>query len=512
MNLKPSESLSQRQITNGLNLVIKEGLATEAMIALTGGTFLTAMALLLGASNFQIGLLASLPTLTNVFQLIAIRLLQKYNNRRAIAVLCNAFARFPLLIIGLLPLVFTTGTSIQVLIFLLFFHYCFGSVAGASWNSWMKDLVPGKKLGSYFSHRTKVTQTLNVFLSLLLALILDHVKKVNPDMELTTYAYMFLGGGILGLLATYLLARTPEPESHLPKENLLKLFKKPLADKNFRNLLLFNSFWSFALNIATPFFTVYMMRNLNLSLSYIICFVIMGQVAGISVVKKWGKHSDEFSNKTIIKIAAPIYIFCILAWPFASMPSSFLVTLLIVSCINILNGIATSGINLAINNIGIKLAPKNEAIVYLSARNMLVAFISALGPLAGGFLADYFSNKSFTWTVQWHGPQDSSVLHLLKLHDISFLFIIGGILAFIALSTLRYVNEEGEVSKELAIAEMKVEFKAGLKDKMTKEAMLSLLYAPANYHKLFHKKFKKRIEQQVVRMRKWRNNMEKKAA
>src|SRR5215213_5278072 len=180
MNLKPSETLSPKEINKGLNLVIKDGLTAEAMSALTGGTFLIALALQLGASNFQIGLLAALPTFTNIFQLLAIWLVQRYNNRRAIAVLSNILARFPLLVIGLLPFLFSTTTSIQVLIFLLFFHYFFGSLAGASWNSWMKDLVPEEKLGTYFSHRTRLTQTLNVVLSLFLALVLDYIKVHNP--------------------------------------------------------------------------------------------------------------------------------------------------------------------------------------------------------------------------------------------------------------------------------------------------------------------------------------------
>lgn len=128
MNLKPSERLSQRQIMHGLSLVVKEGMVTEAMTALMGGTFLVALALLLGASNIQIGILAVLPGFSSIFQLVAIRLLQKYNNRRAIAVVCTIFARIPLLVIGLLPLIFSKGTSIQVLIFLLFFYYFFGSV------------------------------------------------------------------------------------------------------------------------------------------------------------------------------------------------------------------------------------------------------------------------------------------------------------------------------------------------------------------------------------------------
>jgi len=494
MNLKPSEHLSQKQVTRGLHLVIKDGLAAEAMSALTGGTFLVAMALQLGASNFQIGLLAALPTLTNIFQLLAIWMVQKYNNRRAITVISNLFARFPLLIIGLLPFLFTTGTSIQVLIFLLFFHYFFGSIAGASWNSWMKDLVPQKKLGVYFSHRGRVTQTLNVVISLVLALVLDYVKKYYPGHEVVTYSTLFIAGGIFGLIGTWFLSRTPEPQSYLAKENLVLLFSKPLRDHNFRRLLIFNSSWSFALNLATPFFTVYMLNTIGLSLSYIIAFGILSQLAGIFAIKLWGKYSDQYSNKTIIRIAAPVYILCILGWCFVTVPSSHTVTILLIGVINILSGVSLSGINLAISNIGMKLAPKNEAIVYISVRNMIVAFISALGPLLGGWLADFFSTRSV------------SVLNLLELHNWTFLFVMGGLLAIAALRTLRHIKEEGEVEKEQAVAEMSIEFRTGLKERMTKESILSLLYFPISYPIYLKKKMVNRIERRVVKMRRWNNS------
>lgn len=503
MNFKPSESLSQQEINKGLSLVIKDGLAAEAMAALTGGTFLVAMALQLGASNFQIGLLAALPTLTNVFQLVAIWLVQKYNNRRAVAVVTNFVARFPLLIIGLLPFLFTTGTSIQVLIFLLFFHYFFGSIAGASWNSWMKDLVPENKLGTYFSHRSRLTQTLNVVLSLLLALGLDAVKKYAPEKELIAYSLMFLGGGLLGLIGTYILSRTPEPKSHLAKENLVKLFSKPLKDRNFRNLLIFNSFWTFALNLATPFFSVYMMKTIQLPLSYIIGFGILGQLAGIIAIKVWGRYTDQYSNKTIISIAAPIYIVCILGWSFVGLPTSHLMTIVLIGIINILSGMSSSGINLAITNIGMKLAPKEEAIVYLSARNMIVAFVSALGPLLGGWLADFFSNRSFVWNMQWNGPKGSSVLRLLELQNWNFLFIIGGVLAIAALKTLSRVKEEGEVEKNHAVAVMRVAFRKRFKERVKKETILSVLLLPVTYPISLKNKVVNRIERRVVNLRKW---------
>lgn len=488
MKLTPSQSLTRKQTTQGLDLVIKEGLTSEAMTALTGGTFLVAMAILLGASNFQIGLLAALPTLTNIFQLIAIRLLQRYNNRRLITVICNGFARFPLLIIGLLPLIFTSGTSIKALIFLLFFHYFFGSIAGASWNAWMRDLVPERKLGTYFSQRTRVTQTLNVMLSLLLALGLDYIKRVNPDAELMAYAMMFVGGGILGLIGTWLLSLTPEPQSFLPKENFFKLFRNPLRDKNFKNLLLFNSFWSFALGIASPFFTVFMMKTLNLSLSYIIFFAICGQVAGILAIKSWGKYCDRFSNKTVIRIASPIYILCLMAWPFAKLPDSFAVMLSIVAAINILSGVATSGINLAITNVGMKLAPKNQAIVFLSAKSMVVAVFAAIGPLLGGIFADFFSKRSLVWNIEWNGPKGIQTIPIIELHSLGFLFIISGVLAIIALRTLAWVKEEGEMPKEIMMSEMKNGLKNGWTNPRKNLKLSSFQIIPINRR---HKKLKK---------------------
>src|SRR5947208_15003652 len=129
MKLQPSNVLTEKEIHSGLKLIVREGLMTEAMATLTGGAFLVAMALQMGASNFQIGLLAALPTFANIFQLVSIWLLQKYNSRRGIAVFASFFARSPLIVIGVLPFLFSASTSVEVLICLLFFHYLLGAVS-----------------------------------------------------------------------------------------------------------------------------------------------------------------------------------------------------------------------------------------------------------------------------------------------------------------------------------------------------------------------------------------------
>lgn len=78
MRVKPFAVLTTEQINKGKKLSIFDGLATEVMTTLTGGTLLTSMAIYAGASNFQIGILAALPSFTNLFQLLAIWMVDRY--------------------------------------------------------------------------------------------------------------------------------------------------------------------------------------------------------------------------------------------------------------------------------------------------------------------------------------------------------------------------------------------------------------------------------------------------
>lgn len=463
MILQPKPRLSKREVRKGLKLVIVDGLAAEMMTSFTGGAFLVALALLMGASNFQIGLLASLPTFTHLFQLLSIWLVRRYNNRRAIAVACSLLARIPLLIIGILAFV-SEGSSINVLIFFLFFYYFFGSVAGPSWNAWMKDLVPQKLLGTYFSRRGSYTQALNVVLSLTLALSVDFVKNNYPEYELYAYATMFIVGGAFGILGALALANAPEPQSFLARENIFRLLSRPLKDGNFRRLLVFNSAWVFSLNLATPFFTVYMLEGLNLSLSIIIGLSITSQVCSILTIRGWGRLTDRFSNKSVLAVCAPLLVLCLIAWIFVGIYDNFYYDLAMLGLIHAGMGIANAGINLSLTNIGLKLAPRDSAVVYLSARNIITSVFSSMAPALGGIMADFFAERELTLNVEWAGPEFEQVFTVVSLHEWNFLFLIGAFLAFVAIELLVPIREVGEVDKDEVVRVMRSAVKQNLKE------------------------------------------------
>lgn len=463
MNFKPKEYLSEAEIQDGLKKVIWDGLTAEAMTALTSGTFLVALALLLGANNFQIGILASLPLATNVLQLVSVWLVSKYHNRRAVAVICAYLARIPLIIVGLSLFIFNEF-SFLFLAVMLGMHYIFGSIAGPSWNSWMKDMIPEQMLGTYFSRRGRYTQILNVVLSIVIALILDYVKARTPENELKVYAFFFAAAGIIGLIGGFILSRVAEPYPHVSENNIVQLFKLPLKNQNFRRLLVFNSFWSFALNIATPFLSVFMLTDLKLPLSYIIILNVISQIAGILTINIWGKFSDRYSNKSIISLAAPIYIVVLIGWCYVGIVDQLSINLAILAAIHIAMGIANAGINLSITNIGLKLAPKRDAIVFLSVKNIVVAISSSLGPLAGGAMAAFFLDKSLAVKINWTTEKISNNYHLLSLQQWSFLFITAALLALISLNLLMKVKELGEVPKKIVRRIMRTSIRNNLRD------------------------------------------------
>lgn len=121
-------------------------------------------------------------------------------------------------------------------------------------------------------------------------------------------------------------------------------------------------------------------------------------------IRLWGKFADRYSNKTIIATGAPLYALCIIGWCFAGIYTNLYANLVLLAIIHVFTGLSTAGINLALTNIGLKLAPKQDAIVYLSAKNIVVALFSFLAPLTGGILADYFSNRYLNISGQWKGP------------------------------------------------------------------------------------------------------------
>lgn len=476
------DTLTEEDVESGLRAVIRDGLASQAMVTFTGGAFLVAFALKLGASNLVIGLLAAIPPLLQLIQIPSIYLVEKIRNRRAISVYASALSRTMWLLIALLSVFLPPKAGLTVLITALILHAALGAVSNSSWNSWMRDLVPQDRLGAFFSRRMRLATGLGILLYLAAGFSIDLLRKLSPDLELYGYSTLFLLGFLAGMLGVYFISTIPEPrmaarEGH---SKFLELILTPFEDANFRKLISFLGSWNFAINLAAPFFTVYMLKRLGMDMSFVIALTVLSQIMNLAFLRIWGKFTDLFSNKSVLALSGPLFLACILAWTFTTMPEKHLGTLPLLVAIHIFMGISMAGVTLASGNIALKLAPREQATAYLAANSIANSLAAGLAPILGGKFADFFAARELALTLNWKSPVREVAFHTLNFQHWDFFFFLAFLIGLYSIHRLAKVKEIGEVEEKIVIHELATEIRRPLRNLSTAGGLRQMVVFPVS--------------------------------
>jgi len=471
--------LTPDETNKGLRSIIFDGIFSNAMVTLSSGAFLVAFALALGASNATIGFLAAIPFLGNMFQLVAIFLVEKSRRRKAISFTASTLSRALLLIMALIPFLFMR-VALSLLPIILFLSAAIAAFSNSAWNSWMRDLVPTEIRGAYFSRRLSLALIVGIVLNLLAARFIDLYKVKFADKFLYGYSMLFVGAFIFGMLSSYFLYRTPEPKmlGEPAGFSFVRTLISPFKDVNFKNLIYFTCTWAFALNLAIPFFTVYMLNRLGLSLSMVIIFAVISQITNISFLTIWGRFTDRFSNKSVLSVSGILYLIALALWPFTTLPERYALSLFVLGAIHILLGIATAGVAISSGYIAFKLAPEGQATSYLSVNNSLVSLFSAIAPFLGGVLADRLISLELALNLKWLSSQNEFIFNLLNFKGLDFLFLIAIIIGFYALHRLTLVSEKGEVEKGIVYHELIKEVRRAVRNLSTVAGISYLVNFP----------------------------------
>ncbi|OVE75514.1 MFS transporter [bacterium F11] len=451
---RPKPSLSDKDVEKGLKSLLIDGSASQIMATFTGGVFLVALALEFGASNTVIGFLAAIPALTQLVQIPSTYLIEKIRNRRLITVVAAFLSRAPWILVALTPFLPGKAAGLSIVILAVFLSSVFGSVAGCSWSSWVRDLVPENRMGSFFSKRTRMAIGFGLIISLVVGVYLDWWKKGHPENVILGYSPLFLIGFIAGIIGVIYLSIMPEPEMKPAEMGFIKSLFQPFKNKNFKRLLIFLGSWSFTVNLAAPFFTVYMLGRLETGMSLVVILSVVSQAFNFGFIGLWGRYTDRFSNKSVLAVSGPLFMLCILAWTFTTFPEKHFLTLPLVFVIHMLMGVATAGITIASGNIGLKLAPKGQATAYLAAISVVNAVAASIAPIIGGRFADYFATRSLSLTLNWTSPGREIVLPTLDFRHWDFFFVTAFFIGIYAMHRLSMVEETGEVDDNVVRDEL----------------------------------------------------------
>jgi|SRR3989344_2655667 len=413
---------------------IQEGSASSVQDGF-GLRYITPYALAIGEKNSHIntyiGFLTSVPILFgNLSQLYSSKLIEKFPRKKivSIGVFLQALMWLALISVGYLYFVknWDSDTSLVMLIIFYSILIIFGAFVGPVWVSWMKDLVT-KDMGAYFGKRSRICGSIALFSMLIAGLILDVFKETHLFIG---FFILFFIAFLFRALSGYLFTRKYEPEIKLEKEyyfTFMQFFKK-IFSNNFGRFTVFASLFILSVSIASPFFSVYMLKDLQFSYIQWTIVIMASSISSIIFMPIWGKFSDKYGNLQTIKITGSL----ITIIPFLWLIVAFLVNSKVffyIFVIEFFAGAVWGGFNLASANFIYDAVTRQRIALCTAYHNVLNGFGIFIGATFGGFISSLDFN-------------------FLALTPILFIFLLSGVTRILFyLVFIPYIKEVREVKK-----------------------------------------------------------------
>ncbi|MDP2938603.1 MAG: MFS transporter [Candidatus Omnitrophota bacterium] len=372
----------RQKIKKSLRASFIDGIFVSGMVGLTTD-YITPYALALKATITQIGYLNSIPNfISSLLQLKSADVTEKLASRKKVInifVLLHVLMGIPIILV---PYLFKGNSVFYLIVFVTLFN-AFNAFTIPAWASLMADHIPENKRGRYFGWRNKILGSVVTVFSFLAGFILFLFKK---DV-LKGFIIIFSLAFICRAISWYFLTRMYEPRFKVKKDNYFSFldFIRRIKTSNFAKFVVFVSGLNFCVNIAAPFFAVFMLRDLRLSyLTYTILITTVS-LTGLLTIEGWGRRADRIGNLRVLRFTS-FFIATLPLWWIINHNPLYLIL------IQILSGFAWSGFNLCATNFIFDCVSPSKRIRCIAYFNVLNGSALCLGAILGGYLVNHLPN------------------------------------------------------------------------------------------------------------------------
>lgn len=371
-----------KKINRSLKRSIVEGQFVTASTNL-GPAYFTPFALALNATSGQIGLMHSLINLLpSIAQLQTSKLIEKYS-RKKITMFSSWLAIFmliPIIISGFL-FKYSIPYAVEALIGFVVLFYLFSGPALPAWFSWMGSLVSETERGRYFSIRNRASGFMGLIAMVIGAFLLDYFKTTG--MVILGFGILFAVSFLLRVVSLTILNHQYEPKLKVHKSDYFSLrqFIKNSGKSSLGRFSFYSFYFRIAAGIATPFFAVFLLKNLGLSYVWFMAITVSSLLFQLVFMPALGRISDRMGNVRVLKMSS-ISI--------AIVPLLFLVSknpwyLLIVP--QIVAGFGWAGFNLASGNYIYDTVSQERRSFGVTYYSLFLGLGNALGAIIGSFIS-----------------------------------------------------------------------------------------------------------------------------
>jgi MFS family permease len=367
------------EVKHSLRVCVKEGVAAQVMAGIFD-YYLVPLAIFLNASAQQIGSLISVPHLLASFcQLFAVQWIAFAGGRKALLTKgCFIQAVF-LIPISILPFYDFPG-RMYVLLGLIVIFRVVGSILGPAWGSMVSSYLTEEHRGSYFGKRMQIINIAELISLGFWGLFLTWMNKSSIAMG---FFFVFLSAAVVRFISFFYMRQMVElPVAPQAKEDRFTfwMFIRRFRESNFVKFILYTAAVTFSTQLAGPFFSVYMLKELNFSYASYMAVSLVFVFTGLLTFPIWGRHADVVGNAKILKLSGFMIAVAPLLWPFAHNPWQMLF-------VEAFNGLAWGGFNLCCANFIYDAVSPSKRVQCLGYFNLTSGLAIFFGATLGGFLA-----------------------------------------------------------------------------------------------------------------------------
>ena len=364
------------QVKKSLRFSFFDGIFASGMTGFTQEYF-TPFLLVLNATVRQVAMISALPNLfASLIQLKSADLSEKIRSRKKVIIFFVLLQGLMLLPMAALAL--TRGIYPGAFIAMVILFTSCGAIANPAWGSMMSDLVPTRKRGAYFGWRTRTLGFVTVAAAFAAGVILNFAKRTDIFMG---FAVIFITAFLFRIVSWLYLKKMYEPNLEIKKEHYFSIFDFLLnvRKSNFAKFVLFVASMNFSVNLASPFFSMFILRDLKFSYLQYSIITVSATLTIYLMIRRWGHHADKVGNLKVIRFTAPLIGVIPMLWVINRSPV-FLVLA------QVFSGFVWAGFNLCSTNFIYDAVTPQKRTRCISYFNVINGLALCCGALLGGFL------------------------------------------------------------------------------------------------------------------------------
>lgn len=331
---------------------------------------------ILGATNYQVGLISSIPPLITLLMTVPAALLlnraQEQKKLVAFSVLVARLIFMTLIFIAYIP---QTIASWALLVLIAVMSVP-NTMANMGWQSLIGNIIEDRRRGQFFSDRNRLLTIVGLLSTLTIGIIMR-------DATNNTFAYqlLFAIAFCFGLLEVYFLLKHEEGIVVVQEERKKAMNWAIFQDKHYVRFLFVALLFNFGWQIAWGLFNIYNVRYAGATIFWISMFSAANMLAQIFSFPLWRKWSEKYGNMRVFVWVA----FGMAVAPFAMALSTNLVYLTLIS---VQSGLFVSGTTLILFNLLLENSPKENRTYCITSYNVLLAIIAFIAPQIGIWLLE----------------------------------------------------------------------------------------------------------------------------